>query len=71
MGRLIASLNSGQLFVNIPGDRMENSEGIIYAFSGANLIGAFDMGFVDCIYITPDGKQGVNEDRNWGGLQIK
>lgn len=61
MGRLIASLNSGQLFVNVPGDRLEEKEGIIYAFSDDKLIGTFDIGFTDCIYITPEGKQGGYE----------
>ena len=40
--------------------RMEEREGFIYAYAGAELIGTFDMGYIDAVYLsTPDTKYGT------------
>ena len=61
MKRLIAYFK-GQ-FVNLPADRIEEREGFIYAYSGNELIGTFDMGYIDAVYLsTPDTKYGTLEN---------
>jgi len=39
-------------FINILGDRVEKVEGIIYAYSGAELVAAVDVGCLDLLYLS-------------------
>lgn len=40
-------------FVNIPADRLTEAEGMVYVYRGNELVGVFDLGFIDSIYISP------------------
>lgn len=42
--------------VNIPADRLTETEGIVYVWRGEKLVGAFDLGAIDSIYLSPCGK---------------
>lgn len=39
-------------FINILGDRVEKVEGIIYAYSGTELVAAVDVGCLDLLYLS-------------------
>ena len=38
--------------VNIPADRMEISDGILYAYCADRLAGVFDLGSIDMAYLS-------------------
>ena len=38
--------------VNIPADRMEVSDGIVYAYCAGQLAGVFDLGSIDMAYLS-------------------
>jgi hypothetical protein len=50
MKRLI--VRWGDQFANIPAERIEEREGIIFAYDDKGLIGAFCLGIVDIIYLS-------------------
>lgn len=39
-------------YCNIEADRIEREDAIVFAYNGSNLVGIFDLGFVDAIYMT-------------------
>lgn len=58
MTRCVVRFREG--YANLRADGMEEHEGIMYVKSGSALIGAFDLGAIDAIYLTgtePQAKQ--------------
>lgn len=39
-------------YVNIPADRLTEAEGMVYVWHGESLVGIFDLGTIDEIYIS-------------------
>ena len=58
MKRLIVLFGKESKYINMPADRIEEREGFIYAYCGSELIGVFDIGSIDMIYVTPYAKEG-------------
>ena len=54
MTKLIAKMRDG--YCNIAADSMTEREGMIFVYRGEKLVGVFDLGAVDAIYIS--GKEG-------------
>ena len=44
-------------FVNIAATSMQEREGIVFAYNGDCLVGAFDLGYVDMIWLSEPGKK--------------
>lgn len=42
----------GEEFVNIQATRIEENNGMIFAFAENNLVGVFDLGAVNMIYLS-------------------
>ena len=53
--RLIAFWNKGTSMCNIPFDHMAIEESVIFLYRGSDMVGQFDMGFVELWYITEQG----------------
>ena len=52
-------------YCNIVADRIESGgdDGMIYVYSGDQIVGVFDKGVVDCCYITEQKRQkGMQKD---------
>lgn len=50
-------VRSGEEYINIEGDRLlERENGFIYAYCGDELVGAFDLGTLDKIYLSGEKK---------------
>lgn len=56
MKRCVVDMRDG--FVNIPADRLEREEDVIFVFNGESLMGMFSLGSLEHIYISE-----VREDR--------
>ena len=54
MKRLVVRWNDQ--FVNINAARIEERDGMVYAFDNAGLVGVFDLGAVDMIYLSGGGE---------------
>ena len=39
-------------FANIPAERIEERDGMIYAYDEKGLVGVFDLGTIDLIYLS-------------------
>ena len=39
-------------YVNIPADRIEEHNGMVFVFDGEMLVGVFDLGAVDMVYLS-------------------
>lgn len=50
MKRCVVNLRCG--FVNIPADRMEREEDVIFVYNGDELMGMFSLGSLDHIYLS-------------------
>lgn len=48
--RCVVKFSNGS-FCNIEADMIVREEGIIFAFNKTSLAGAFDLGFIDAIYL--------------------
>lgn len=47
-------------YCNIPADYLEENEGMVRAYLNGNLVGVFDLGVIDVIYLSV--KDGGNND---------
>lgn len=48
-------------YVNMPADRLIREDSFVYAYNGEDLVGAFDLGTINYIYLTE--KNPPNEPR--------
>ena len=55
MKRLIVKFSDGE-FCNMRVTRIERTESIVFAYDGEDFIGMFDLGCVNCLYVT-EGKE--------------
>lgn len=39
-------------YVNIAADRMEEADGIVRVYNGDKLVGVFDLGFIDAMWLS-------------------
>ena len=61
MKRCIVGFVGQDGYVNMPADRLKKDESFIYAYSGEELVGAFDLGTINYIYLSE--KNPANEAR--------
>lgn len=50
MKRCVANFKNG--FLNVPADRLEREDAIIFVYNGEKLVAMFDIGMLDSIWIT-------------------
>ena len=50
MKRCIANFKGG--YINLPADRMEREESIIFVYNGSELVAVLDIGILDSIWIS-------------------
>ena len=50
MKRCVVKYRDG--FCNIPATMICREDAIVYVFNGTDLVGVFDLGYVDAIYLT-------------------
>lgn len=50
MKKLVANFKNA--FVNIPADRLEREDAVIFAYNGDQLVGMFDIGVLLSIWIS-------------------
>ena len=50
MKRLVVKFKDS--FVNVPAERLEGREGMVFAFDDKGLVGAFWLGALDAIYLS-------------------
>jgi hypothetical protein len=57
MTKLIVIYREGDApsYVNINADSIINKDGFMFAYAGHELVGAFDMGVVDMVYLSEEG----------------
>lgn len=51
MKRCVVRFNKGE-FCNIEATMISRDEGIVYVHKGTELVGVFDLGYVDAIWLT-------------------
>ena len=52
MKRCIVGFVGQDGYVNMPADRLKKDDSFIYAYNGDDLVGVFDLGTINYIYIT-------------------
>lgn len=50
MKKCVATFKNG--FLNVPADRLEREDAIIFVYNGEKLVAMFDIGMLDSIWIT-------------------
>lgn len=54
MKRCVVKFRDGG-FCNIEANLLVREEGIVFVFDATSLVGAFDLGYIDAIYLTEKG----------------